>query len=81
MPDAETCGGVRRRQLLNARENRIRSMREPDLTRLRDLPRAEAMRIAIIKHGWDAETAAAQVDIEQGRHVEVMDGLKNQQGG
>ena len=43
------------------------SMREPDLARLRGLPRAEAMRIAMIKYGWDAATAARKVDIEQGR--------------
>ena len=47
--------------------NLISSMREPDLARLRDLPRAEAMRIAMIKYGWDAATAARKVDIEQGR--------------
>lgn len=47
--------------------NLIISMREPDLARLRGLPRAEAMRIAMIKYGWDAATAARKVDIEQGR--------------
>ena len=47
--------------------NLIISVREPDLARLRDLPRAEAMRIAMIKYGWDAATAARKVDIEQGR--------------
>ena len=38
---------------------------ESDLTKLRDLPRAEAMRIAMIRYGWDAATAAKRVDAEQ----------------
>lgn len=42
-------------------------IREPDLTKLRDLPRGEAVRIAIIKYGWDAETAGRKVEAEQGR--------------
>ncbi len=37
--------------------NRIR---EPDLAKLRNLPRWEATRIAMIKYGWDAETAAGR---------------------
>ena len=35
---------------------------EADLGRLGDIPRAEAIRIAMIKHGWDAATAAKRVD-------------------
>jgi hypothetical protein len=38
---------------------------EADLSRFRDLPRAEAIRIAMIKYGWDAATAAKRVDIER----------------
>jgi hypothetical protein len=38
---------------------------EADLGRLGDLPRAEAIRIAMIKYGWDAATAAKRVDIER----------------
>jgi hypothetical protein len=38
---------------------------EAYFSRLRDLPRAEAIRIAMIKYGWDAATAAKRVDIEQ----------------
>jgi hypothetical protein len=45
-------------------------IREPDLTRLRDLPRGEAVRIAIIKYGWDAETAGRKVEVEQGRRAQ-----------
>jgi hypothetical protein len=37
-------------------------------TKLRDLPRPEAIRIAIIKLGWDATTAAMWVDAEQDRY-------------
>ena len=47
-------------------------VREPYLSRLRDLPRAEAMRIAMLKFVWDAETAAEKVDIEQGRYAKVV---------
>jgi hypothetical protein len=39
--------------------------REANLSRIRDLPRAEAIRIAMIKYGWDAATAAKRVDIER----------------
>ena len=39
--------------------------KEADLGRLGDLPRAEAIRIAMIKHGWDADTAAKRVDIQR----------------
>jgi hypothetical protein len=74
------CGGFRRKQLLNVESNQVRKIRDPDLTRLKDLPRAEAMRIAMIKHLWDAATAAEKVDIEQGRYAEEMDGQENQQG-
>jgi hypothetical protein len=37
-------------------------------SKLRDLPRPEAIRIAIIKLGWDATTAAMWVDAEQDRY-------------
>ena len=39
--------------------------KEADLGGLRDLPRAEAIRIAMIKYGWDAATAAKRVDIQR----------------
>jgi hypothetical protein len=39
-------------------------------SKLRDLPRPEAIRIAIIKLGWNATTAAMWVDAEQGRYAE-----------
>ena len=38
-----------------------------DLSRLRDLPRAEAIRIAMIKYGWDAAAAAKRVDVERAK--------------
>ena len=53
---------------MSAKKNQTRAIREPDLTNLRGLPRAEAIRIAIIMYGWDAATAAEKVDIEQGRY-------------
>lgn len=59
---------------MSADRNGIRKLRDPDLTRLRDLPRAEAIRIAMIKNCWDAATAAEKVDIEQGRYAEEMAG-------
>jgi hypothetical protein len=39
--------------------------RDPDLTKLRDVPRAEAIRLAMIMYGWDAAEAARRVDVEQ----------------
>jgi hypothetical protein len=42
-----------------------RPLEEAILSRFRDLPRAEAIRIAMIKYGWDAATAAKRVDIER----------------
>jgi hypothetical protein len=72
-------GGLRRKQLLSDDRNGILRIREPDLTKLRDLPRAEAMRIAMIKHGWDAATAAEKVDIEQGCYAEEMAGRTKSQ--
>ena len=45
--------------------NRIR---EPDLTKLRGLLCAEAIRVAMLLYGWDAATAAEKVDLEQGRY-------------
>jgi hypothetical protein len=74
------CGGLRRKQLLNGETNQVRRIRDPDLTRLRDLPRAEAMRIAIIKYGWDADTAGRKVDIEQSRYAEEVAARENQEG-
>jgi hypothetical protein len=53
--------------------------RDPDLTKLRDMPRAEAMRLAMIMYGWDAATAARKVDIEQSRYPEEKVGQKNRQ--
>ena len=72
-------GGLRRKQLLSVDRNGILRIREPHLTKLRDLPRAEAMRIAMIKHRWDAATAAEKVDIEQGRYAEEMAGRTKSQ--
>ena len=60
--------------------NRIRRIREPDLTMLRGLPRAEAMRRAMIMYGWDATTAAQKVDIEEGRYPEGLTDRKTQRG-
>jgi hypothetical protein len=56
-----------------------RAPRDPDLTELRDTPRAEAIRRAMLMYGWDAATAARKVDIEQSRYPEEMVGQKNQQ--
>jgi hypothetical protein len=39
--------------------------KEAALSRLRNLPRAEAIRIVMIKYGWDAARAAKRVDIER----------------
>jgi hypothetical protein len=59
---------------VSAAEKPLRRIREPDLSRLRDLPRAEAMRVAMLLYGWDAATAAMKVDTEQGRYaLEVAD--------
>jgi hypothetical protein len=41
-----------------------RLLLEADLTKLRDLLRAEAMRIAMIRYSWNAATAAEHVDIK-----------------
>lgn len=51
---------------MGVERNRIR---KPDLAELRDLPRAEAMRVAMIKYGWDAETAGRMVAAEQRRRA------------
>jgi hypothetical protein len=57
-----TNGGA----LLRIMTPRLRRLpEEADLSRLRDLPRAEAIRIAMIKYGWDAATAAKRVDIQR----------------
>jgi hypothetical protein len=60
------CGG---RHLLSVDRNRIR---EPDLTKLRELPRGEAIRVAMLLYGWDAAIAAKKVDFEQGRYTEEI---------
>ena len=59
---------------MSVRRNLIR---EPDLTGLRDLPRGEAIRIAMILYLWDAATAARNVDMEQGRYAGEMAGREN----
>ena len=64
---------------MSAGENLKRRVKEPDLTKLRDLPRAEAMRIAMIIYSWDAATAAERVDIEQGRYSEEATGSYKRQ--
>jgi len=63
------------RHLLSTAQNR---RREPDLAKLRDLPRAEAIRIAMIMYGWDAETAAEKVESEQGRYTKGEDRRQDQ---
>ena len=60
-------------------EKLTRRIREPDLTKLRDLPRAEAMCIAMLLHDWDATTAAMKVDIEQSHYSEEAAGLDERQ--
>jgi two-component system, response regulator len=40
--------------------------RTPDLVKLKDLPREEAIRVATLTYGWNAAEAAERVDIEQG---------------
>jgi two-component system, response regulator len=54
--------------------------RTPDLAKLRDLPREEAIRVAILVYGWSATEAAERVDTEQSHYVEVMANRKRQQG-
>jgi len=52
--------------LLRIMTPRLRRLpEEANLSRLRDLPKAEVIRIAMIKYGWDAATAAKRVDIER----------------
>ena len=53
--------------------------RDPDLTKLRDMPRAEAIRVAMIMYGWDAAEAVRKVDVEQSRYPEQIVGQKNWQ--
>lgn len=65
---------------MNLEKNQVRKLRDPDLTRLRNVPRAEAMRIAMIKNGWDADTAGRKVDIEQGRYAEESATRENREG-
>jgi heme-degrading monooxygenase HmoA len=52
---------------------------EPDLSQLRDLPRAEAMRLAMLEYGWDCATSAKMVDVVQGRYVQDRAGRNNPQ--
>jgi two-component system, response regulator len=40
--------------------------RTPDLAKLEDLPREEAIRVATLIYGWSAAEAAERVDTEQG---------------
>jgi CheY-like chemotaxis protein len=47
--------------------------RAPDLAKLRDLPREEAIRVATLIYGWSAAEAAEKVDAEQGRATEGTD--------
>jgi CheY-like chemotaxis protein len=54
--------------------------REPDLAKLREMPREEAIRVAILIYGWSAAEAAERVDTEQGRYAEGMANRKKQQG-
>jgi hypothetical protein len=56
-----------------------RVTRVPDLTKLREMPRAEAIRVAMIMYGWDAAKAVRKVDIEQSRYPEQIVGQKNWQ--
>jgi CheY-like chemotaxis protein len=51
--------------------------RTPDLAKLRDLPRDEAIRVATLIYGWSAAEAAERVDTEQGRYTQDQ---KEQQG-
>jgi two-component system response regulator len=44
--------------------------RTPDLAKLRDVPREEAIRVARLIYGWSAAEAAERVDTEQGRYTE-----------
>ena len=60
-------------RLLSIERNQVR---EPDLTGLGDLPRGEAMRVAMIKYGWDAKTAGRKVDAEQGSRAQEGSGHK-----
>src|SRR5919107_1778174 len=46
--------------------------RTPDLAKLKDLPREEAIRVATLIYGWNAAEAAERVDTEQGRYTEVQ---------
>jgi hypothetical protein len=64
---------------LNAGNNLSGRLREPDLTDLRSLPRAEAMRIAMIRYGWDAATAAKKVDIEREEPASLLEPLTGAQ--
>ena len=54
--------------------------REPDLDKLRDLPREEAMRVAMLIYGWNAAEAAERLDAGRGRYEEVTDWKKTTPG-
>ena len=64
---------------MSAGNNLPRRLRDPDLTNLRGLSRAEAMRIAMIRYGWDAATAAKKVDIEREEPANLFEPLNGAQ--
>src|SRR5215208_2845171 len=53
--------------------------RAPDFAKLRDMPREEAIRVAILIYGWNAAEATERVDTEQGRYAEEIANRKKQQ--
>ena len=50
--------------------------RTPDLAKLGDLPREEAIRVAMLIYGWGVAEAAERVDTEQGRYTEARKELR-----
>jgi len=54
--------------------------RTPDLAKLRDLPREEAIRVATLIYGWSAAEASERVDTAQRRNAEGMDNREKQHG-
>jgi two-component system, response regulator len=51
--------------------------REPDLAKLRDLPREEAIRVAILIYGWSVAEAAEKLDAERDRYAKGEDKRKD----
>ena len=51
--------------------------RAPDLAKLSDLPRAEAIRVAMLIYGWNATEAAEKLDAERDRYAKGEDKLKD----